>query len=385
MRDEGGRGSWRDLAWAAGLAVLVLAGAASAPPGRIQLDLAGYLMLVFAALATAARRRAPRLVLGITTACVLVYEVRGYPGVIPAVPDFVALYATVKAGHRRTAGVAIAGTLVGGFAGELALSGADQPAPDIFQRWFLLIGWMVASSVMAEVSRQRRAYLDQVEQRAADAERTREETARRRADEERLRIARELHDSLTHSISIIKVHAGVAVHLARKRDEPVPEALLAIQQASTDATRELRATLEVLRNDDDQSGSGLDRLENLIDGARTAGLPVTVNITGQRRALPPGVDSAAYRIIQEALTNITRHAGTATASVQLSYREDELTVSVDDDGSGSGGNSGANVVPGVGLLGMRERVTALGGSLNAGPRHGGGFSVHAELPLEAPS
>jgi signal transduction histidine kinase len=359
----------------------VLAGAATAPPGRIQLDLAGYLLLVVAAIATAARRRTPLLVLGVTTACLLAYQVRGYPGVIPAVPDLVALYATVKAGHHRAAGAAIGVTLAGGFAGELAVSGAGQPAPDIFQRWFLLIGWMVAASVLAEVSRQRNAYLDQVEQRATDAERTREETARRRADEERLRIARELHDSLTHSISIIKVHAGVAVHLARKRDEPIPEALLAIQQASTDATRELRATLEVLRDDDEaQAGSGLDRLDNLLDGARKAGLPVTMSITGQPRALPAGVDSAAYRIIQEALTNITRHAGPATASIQLCYREDGLSVSVDDDGSG---NDGANVLPGVGLLGMRERVTTLGGSLHAGPRHDGGFSVHAELPLEA--
>jgi len=380
MSDEGGRRSWRDPAWAGGLAVLVLAGAATAPPSRIQLDLAGYLLLVVAALATAARLRAPLPVLGVVTVCLLVYQVRGYPGVVPAVPVLVALYATVKAGHKRAAGVAIGAILAGGVAGELAFTSTNQPPPDVFQRWFLLIGWMVAASVMAEVSRQRSAYLDQVEQRAADAERTREETARRRADEERLRIARELHDSLTHSISVITVHAGVAVHLARKRDEPVPEALLAIQQASTDATRELRATLEVLRTDDDPTGSGLDRLDSLIDGARKTGLPVGVTTTGQRRALPAGIDRAAYRIVQEALTNITRHAGPATASVQLNYHDDGLTVSVDDDGNGDAGG-----LPGVGLLGMRERVTALGGSLHTGPRDGGGFSVRAELPLETPS
>jgi signal transduction histidine kinase len=361
------------------LAVLVLAGAATAPPGRIPLDLGGYVLLVFAAMTTTARRRAPMLVLGVTTACMVAYEVRGYPGLVPMLPVLVALYATVKAGHRRAAIAAIGVILTGGLIGELSCS---QPAPDVFQRWFLLIGWLLAAGVAAELSRQHRAYLDQVEQRAADAERTREETARRRADEERLRIARELHDSLTHSISIIKVQAGVAVHLAHKHDQPVPEALLAIQQASTEAMRELRATLEVLRNDD-QPGSGLDRLENLIDGARKAGLPVTVSVGGQPRTLPASVDRTAYRIIQEALTNTTRHAGPATASIQLNYREDKLTVHVDDNGRGNGGT---NIVPGVGLVGMRERVTSLGGSLHAGPRHsGGGFSVRAELPFEAPS
>jgi signal transduction histidine kinase len=297
------------------------------------------------------------------------------------VPVFFALYAAVKAGHRRAAGAAIAVTLAGGVAGEVAFSGGGQPAPDIFQRWFLLIGWMVASSVMAEVSRQHRAYLDQVEQRAADAERSREENARRRADSERLRIARELHDSLTHSISIIKVQAGVAVHLAHKSDQPVPEALVAIQQASTEAMRELRATLEVLRSDRDSAGSGLDRLDNLIDGARKAGLPVTVTVSGQSRILPAPVDRAAYRIIQEALTNVARHAGQATASVHLDYREDDLTVRIDDDGEGNGDTDTA---PGVGLVGMRERVAALGGSLHAAPHQGGaGFTVRAELPLQS--
>lgn len=362
--------------------MLVLAGAAAAPPGRVQLDLVGYLVLVFAALAQVARRRAPVLVLGVATACLLVYRVRGYPGLIPVVPVLAALYATVKAGHRLAAGAAIGVIVVGGFVGELASAAGSQPAPDVSQQWFLLVGWMLAASVAGQVSRQRRAYLDQVEQRAAEAERTREETARRRAGEERLRIARELHDSLTHSISIIKVQAGVAVHLARKREEQAPEALLAIQQASSEAMRELRATLEVLRGEDDAPGSGLDRLDDLIAGARDAGLPVTMSVSGRRCTLPTAVDRAAYRIIQEALTNITRHAGPATALVQLSYREEELTVRVDDDGHGTGGT---NVVPGVGLVGMRERVTALGGSLHAGPRPEGGFRVHATLPLVVPS
>ena len=127
--------------------------------------------------------------------------------------------------------------------------------------------------------------------------------------EERLRIARELHDSLTHSISVISVQAGVAVHLARKRGEEVPPALLAIQEAGTDAARELRTTLSVLRSEEDGDCSGLGQLDSLVARARAAGLPVTVTVTGAERALPPEVDQAAYRIVQEALTNVSRHAG----------------------------------------------------------------------------
>jgi signal transduction histidine kinase len=234
-------------------------------------------------------------------------------------------------------------------------------------------------------------HLREVEQRAEEAERTRDEVARRRAVEERLRIARELHDSLTHSISVIQVQAGVAVHLARKRGEEVPPALLAIHAAGADAARELRATLGVLRDQDqgtseDPDGSGLDYLDGMVTRARSAGLPVTVTVTGTRRPLPPAVDQAAYRIVQEALTNTSRYArtadggGQASAWVVLHYAQDALTVQVNDDGNGGGAKSAG---PGLGLIGMRERVSALGGRLHAGPRDGGGFQVRAELPVRA--
>jgi signal transduction histidine kinase len=239
--------------------------------------------------------------------------------------------------------------------------------------------------VVAEVSRQRAAYLQQVEQRAADAERTREEMARRRAGEERLRIARELHDSLTHSISVVSVQAQVAVHLARKRGEDVPDALLAIQEAGRDAMRELRATLDVLRQpaeEREQPGSGLERLHELVERARSAGVPATVSISGQQRSLPAALDRAAYRIVQEALTNVARHAGPVSASVLIRFAPDQLTVQVDDDGRAT-----LEVVPspGMGLTGMRERVTALGGQLHAGPRPEGGFTVRALLPTAGAS
>ncbi len=229
-------------------------------------------------------------------------------------------------------------------------------------------------------------HVREVEQRAEEAERTRDEAARRRAMEERLRIARELHDSLTHSISVIQVQAGVAVHLARKRGEDVPPALLAIQEAGADATRELRATLGVLRSEQDGDGSGLGQLDHLVARARAAGLPVTVNVTGEQRPLPPEADQAAYRIVQEALTNVSRHAGHARASVHLHYTQESLSVQIVDDGKGTVTSAGSRPSgPGLGLVGMRERVAALGGLLQAGPRDDGGFQVPAELPARAPS
>jgi signal transduction histidine kinase len=256
-------------------------------------------------------------------------------------------------------------------------------------RRFLDAGWLVSIVGMLVAGRMWQLHLREAEQRAEEAERTRDEVALRKAVEERLRIARELHDSLTHSISVIQVQAGVAAHLARKRGEEVPAALAAIQEASADASRELRATLGVLRAADDSDCSGLRQLDALIARARAAGLPVAVTVGGTERQLTPDVDQAAYRIVQEALTNVTRHAGQACATVHLQYGPGLLTVQVDDDGAANGGSGGGAPAPqptsGMGLIGMRERVSALGGRLDAGPRAGGGFRVRAELPARAAS
>ena len=260
-------------------------------------------------------------------------------------------------------------------------------------RRFYAAGWLISAGVMAVTFGMWQLHVREVEQRAQEAERTRDEVALRRAVEERLRIARELHDSLTHSISVIQVQAGVAVHLARKRGEEVPPALLAIEEAGTDAARELRATLGVLRAAEDCDGSGLAHLDSLVSRARAAGQPVTLTVSGSARPLPSDVDQAAYRIVQEALTNISRHAGRASACVRLAYGTGTLTVQIDDDGDGAGrvahpepaSGEHANPAPGVGLglVGMRERVSALGGRLHAGPQAGGGFLVRAELPVPA--
>jgi signal transduction histidine kinase len=249
-------------------------------------------------------------------------------------------------------------------------------------RTVYVAGWVVSAAVMVVALRMWRLRVREAERRAEEAERTKEEVARGRALEERLRIARELHDSLTHSISVISVQSGVAAHLARKRGEEVPPALLAIQEASGDAARELRTTLGALRAWDGGDGSGLCQLDSLVARARSAGLPVSVTVAGTERTLPAAVDQAAYRIVQEALTNVSRHAGPACASVQLHYTPDILSVQVDDDGLGIG--EGPHPAShGLGLLGMRERVTALGGRLHAGPRDEGGFQVRAVLPVRA--
>jgi signal transduction histidine kinase len=245
----------------------------------------------------------------------------------------------------------------------------------------LTTGWLVSAAVGVVATVQWHAHLREAQKRAEEAERTRDEMARRRAVEERLRIARELHDSLTHSISVIKVQAGVAAHLARKNGDEPPEALLAIQEASSDAVRELRATLDVLRREEDLGGSGLDLLPTLVERARSSGLPTSYTVHGDRCALPPEVDQAAYRVVQEALTNVTRHAGKAHASVQITYGAGTLTIRVEDDGAGSR----QAPVPGYGLIGMRERVTALGGRLHAEPGALRGFTVQAEVPLNGAS
>jgi signal transduction histidine kinase len=247
---------------------------------------------------------------------------------------------------------------------------------------FYAAGWIISAGVMAVTFRMWQLHVREAERRAEEAERTRDEAARRQAMEERLRIARELHDSLTHSISVIQVQAGVAEHLAHKRGEEVPPALLAIREAGADAARELRATLSVLRSTEDGDGSGLGQLDRLVARARAAGLPVTVTITGAERPLPADVDQAAYRIVQEGLTNVSRHAGRAHASVSLRYTHEALTIQIDNDGTGDGARPAG---PGLGLIGMRERVSALGGRLHAGPQDGGGFQVRAELPARAPS
>ncbi|MBQ0892261.1 sensor histidine kinase [Micromonospora sp. U56] len=363
----------RDWAIAVGVAAALLAAGLSGQQSATNVDLLGYALLAAGGLALAARRRAPVPVLAVTGLCAVGYQAAGFD--VPAVAYLFAVYAAVRAGHRIIT-VAASVTLLSALPLAALASGLHDTGEAFAQaRGALEIAWLLAAGAAGEALRQ-------AERRADEAERTREETARRRADEERLHIARELHDSLTHQISVIKVQAEVAVHLARKRGDPVPEALLAIREAGREAARELRATLEALRDDDTTPPHGLDHIPELVERAGRTGLEATLTIEGQRHDVPAAVGRTAYRIVQESLTNIARHAAAATASVRIDCRPDVLAIQVDDDGKATPDTA---PMPGVGLLGMRERVTALGGRLRAEPRSEGGFTVRAELPVDQTS
>jgi signal transduction histidine kinase len=361
----------RDWAIAVGVAATLLVAGLSGSHAAGDADLLGYALLVAGGLALVVRRRAPVPVLAFTALCAVGYQAIGFD--VPAVAFLFAVYAAVREGHRVVTVVMAVLMLV-----ALPLAALARPQDmSVGQalaeaRGALELAWLVAAGAAGEALRQ-------AERRADEAERTREETALRRANEERLHIARELHDSLTHQISVIKVQAGVAIHLARRRGDEVPEALLAIQEAGREASRELRATLEALRDDGRTPRPGLANVPELVQRARMAGLDATLTIEGQRHDVPAAVDRTAYRIVQESLTNVARHAAAASASVRIGYRPDALAIRVDDDGQAT---PATVATPGVGLLGMRERVTALGGRLRAEPRDDGGFTVQAELPVD---
>ncbi|MGX1133786.1 signal transduction histidine kinase [Streptomyces glaucescens] len=360
----------RDWVIAVAMAAVLMVTALSGDHVASDLDVLGYALVMTSGLALAAARRAPVPVLVVTGLCVVGYNAVGFE--VPAVAFLFAVYFAVRYGHGLVT-VLVSVVMLLGLPFAVMASPADGPAAEAFAqaRGVLELAWLIAAGAAGEALRQ-------AERRADEAERTREETARLRASEERLHIARELHDSLTHQISIIKVQAEVAVHLARKRGEQVPDSLLAIQEAGREATRELRATLETLRDETKSPSYGLDKVPELVQRAHGIGLKTTLTIEGQRPDVPDAVDRTAYRIVQESLTNVARHAAAATASIRIDYRPDGLAIRVDDDGTAVPGSA---PVPGVGLLGMRERVAALGGRLLAEPRSEGGFTVQAEIPV----
>ncbi|MEV4764895.1 sensor histidine kinase [Micromonospora chokoriensis] len=281
----------------------------------------------------------------------------------------VALYTVVDEGHLRVAiGLGLASVIA------FAVADSYNRSPDTMNGATLLhAGWLVA--VIVGVTRNRRAYLAEAQARAVAAKQRTEEEARRRATEERLRIARELHDILGHHLSLINVQASAALH----RPDPTrsEQALTAIKEASKETLRELRTTLGALRQEGKASvvpAPGLRRLDDLITTAGRSEVDIRTEFT-EVGSLPPEVDLAVYRIVQEALTNVTRHARAATAVVRVRSDSDDVLVEVEDDGTGAPG------APGSGILGMHERARALGGSLTTGTRPDGGFRVHARLPL----
>jgi len=369
----------------AGLPVLVAAGfvvasalLASAP----TLGPLGYGLLVAGAAALLVRRQHPVLALAGTVIPAFAYDLLNYPGGLCTIAVGVALFSVADAGHRRAGITAIVG-VVGGFFAIGVILGRGHVIDLITALWFG--GWLVASLVLGETARSRRAYLEEVEQRALEAERSREDEAHRRAGEERIRIARELHDVLAHRISMISVQSGVGAHLLDRDPDQARRALVAVNQASKEALQELRATLGLLRQvDGPESRSpvpGLAQLELVMASTTAAGVDVRLDVSGQPRDLPTGVDLAAYRIIQESLTNVIRHARAATARIAIAYRRGDVVIEIEDDGRGLD-EQGAPTSGGNGLLGMRERAAALGGDLEAGPLAAGGFRVRARLPLD---
>jgi signal transduction histidine kinase len=334
------------------------------------------------------RRRWPRCVLGCTTAGTALYLAFGGAKGPLLLVTMVAVY-TVALASDRWATLAIAC----GTAMVLAVSGV------VFaERWWLspVIVSAVAQTGLAaaigEAVRGRRANVAAIEERAYRAERTREEEAARRVMEERLRIARELHDVLGHQVAVISVQAGVAAHFLESEPAQAREALAHIRQAGRSALDELRTTVGLLRQPNarpDQADAdwapepvpGLHRLPQLVASFTATGLRVEQHVEGDPRELPATVDLTGYRVVQEALTNVSKHAPGAVATVRLTYLTSEFRVEVTDTGTGA--PSLAEAGAGHGLLGMRERALSSGGTFTAGPVPGGGFRVAAALPSPA--
>ena len=249
----------------------------------------------------------------------------------------------------------------------------------------LYLSWSVVAFLAGKTIRDRRELLDGLRKRNQQLEETREEEALRRVAEERVRIARDLHDIVAHNIAGISLQAATGAHVADAHPEQARAALLAIREASRQTLDELRTTLHLLREGDDDAPlaptPGLDALDELIASVVANGVPTTLEVLGDTSDVPDAVAGAAYRIIQESLTNVMRHAGPARATVQVDRVTDGLSVRVEDDGRGVSAVQAATVT-GHGLSGMRERALALGGSVDAGPRPGGGFRVRAWLPVD---
>ena len=259
-------------------------------------------------------------------------------------------------------------------------------SPEVWDRPVNAIAfvWTALAVAVGEAVSNRRAFVSAIEERARRAEHTREEEARRRVAEERMRIARELHDIVGHHIALINVQAGVASHVLDTQPEQARQALAHVREAGRSALAELSATVAVLRQGDESDAPhepvpGLGGLPALLETFGRAGLQVSREDEGVPRSLPTTVDLTAYRVVQESLTNVRKHAGTSVARLRLAYRRDELHIEVEDDGPGPGSVAGPGT--GHGLIGMRERAVAVGGSFRAGPGPAGGFRVCVDLPL----
>jgi signal transduction histidine kinase len=347
----------------------------------------GYVLLVAGGAVVAVRRRWPVAVFATAALTSLAYYALDFPDGPGWLGLFVALYTLTALGDGRrsllTAGAGIAVLTVGWLT-----SAADVEPPAAIGWVFFRIGASVMSAALGESVRSRRDVAAEALQRAELAERTREQEARARVDAERLRIAREVHDTVAHALAVITVQSGVTAHVLDRRPDRAREALEAIARTSSEALQDMRAVLGVLRDDDGRSPEpGLGRIGELTARAREAGLDVDLEAPSPPPPVPGAVGSAVYRILQEAITNVIRHAGPTRVRVAVDYCADAVEVRVTDEGPQEGPREGpGTAAPGTdgtgrGIVGMRERCLLLGGELDAGPLPGGGFAVVARLPL----
>ncbi|WP_129669854.1 sensor histidine kinase [Phytoactinopolyspora endophytica] len=359
----------------------------------------GYALLILSGAVLVFRRRWPVAVFATTAVMSVVYFSAEFPDGPGWLALFIALYTLTAYGDgRRSVRIAAVGIAV--LATWWLIVGADVEPREALGWVFFRIGASTMAAALGESIRSRRVIAAEAQQRAEHAERTREEEARRRVDAERLRIARDVHDTVAHAIAIINVQAGVTAHVLDKRPERARDTLVTIEQTSSQALHEMRVILGVLRGSGDEPTreQGLNQLDELAAMAREAELDVKVEVGPIAPDLPVAVDRTAYRILQESITNAIRHAPGARITVGVECRSDVLEIHVADDGGHAGGrederNAGAEAgAPiarrsnsaagtGRGIVGMRERCLLLGGELTAGPRAGGGFEVRAHLPL----
>ncbi|GAA4096053.1 histidine kinase [Actinomadura miaoliensis] len=360
--------------------------------GLVQVDntlspppAAAYLVAVVSCAVLPVRHRAPLAAMAATTAIGMLVPLLGLvltPLIVaPAVISAYSLAVRTEGRVASAVSLASATLLVASIPLFEALSWRDA------SRMGVVAAFPLVAGILGHSTQNRRAYLAAVEERAQRAEESRDSEARRRVAEERVRIARELHDLVAHQITLANAQATVAVHLFDTRPEQARKSLKELVETTGNALDELRATVGLLRQSGDaaapaEPAPGLSRLPTLLESFRRAGLEVSVHQEGTARPLPPGVDLTAYRIVQEALTNVTKHAGTGSARVRLVWNRDRVTITVaDDGGDGPGASTVPDRPPGYGLIGMRERATAVGGHLSAGRRPEGGFLVSAQLPL----
>jgi signal transduction histidine kinase len=370
--------------------VMAVIGIVLNPPGSMgarPFDVLGVLLVAGIVVPLAWRRRAPRLVLAVNLGCTVPLLLLDYSDSVAGVASLLALYTVASACERRPAFIAL-GLAALVMVPVLVYGSITNPEHEPFTVLFsnmVIFGtaWLIGDAV-----RNRRMMLAALRFRAESAERQRDEEARRAVLDERARIAREMHDIVAHSMSVMIVQAGAARRVLDKDPVRAAGALAEIEHTGREAMVEMRRLLGVLRADtgapvpDLTPQPGLAAVPAMIEQWRAAGLDVDYDITGPPPSLAAGIDVSAYRLVQEALTNVSRHAGPAHVTVAVHTDDDVLDLRVTDDGYGAAADGPADEHPGHGLIGMRERVALFGGTVTAGPRAGGGFEVHASLPLD---